>query len=107
MFLYWLNTEVLAIEANVRSTGLGSLSLIEAERQAVEWQALAFCKKLGYEECARIGEYASRFDVASMKKLLVRRGASHAYFGCRPYTVIDGRQPLGISMRSQTDYRTV
>ena len=35
VFLYWLNIEVLFVEAEVRGSGLGSRLLAEAERQAV------------------------------------------------------------------------
>ncbi|MGK6306124.1 GNAT family N-acetyltransferase [Variovorax sp. DT-64] len=82
VFLYWLNIDVLFVEADVRGSGLGSRLLAEAERQAVElgaknakldtfeWQAPAFYRKHGYEEYARIDDYAPGFYLASMKKSL-------------------------------------
>ncbi|WP_369632862.1 GNAT family N-acetyltransferase [Variovorax sp. V512] len=82
VFLYWLNIEVLFVEADVRGSGLGSRLLTEAERQAIElgatnakldtfeWQAPAFYLKHGYKEYARVDHYASGFYLASMKKLL-------------------------------------
>jgi len=83
-FLYWLNIEVLFVEADLRGLGLGSRLLAQAERQAIdlgaknakldtfEWQAPAFYQKHGYEEYARIDNYAPRFYLASMKKTLAR-----------------------------------
>ncbi|MDP9968623.1 GNAT superfamily N-acetyltransferase [Variovorax paradoxus] len=84
VFLYWLNIEVLFVEADVRGLGLGSRLLAEAERQAIElgvtnakletfeWQAPAFYQKHGYEEYARVDGYAPGFYLASMKKSLAR-----------------------------------
>ena len=84
VFLYWLNIEVLLVEADVRGSGVGSRLLAKAERQAIalgatnakldtfEWQAPAFYKKHGYEEYARIEHYAPGFYMASMKKSLAR-----------------------------------
>lgn len=84
VFLYWLTIEVLFVEADVRGSGLGSRLLAEAERQAIEsgaknakldtfeWQAAAFYMKHGYEEYARIEDYAPGFYLAYMKKSLVR-----------------------------------
>jgi len=84
VFLYWLNIDVLFVEADVRGSGLGSRLLAEAERQAIElgatnakletfeWQARAFYQKHGYEEYARIEGYAHGFYLASMKKTLAR-----------------------------------
>ncbi|SIR32483.1 GNAT family N-acetyltransferase [Pseudacidovorax sp. RU35E] len=84
VFLYWLNIEVLFVDADVRGLGLGSRLLAEAERQAIElgaknatlttfeWQAPAFYRKHGYEEFARIDDYAPGFYLAHMKKALVR-----------------------------------
>ena len=84
VFLYWLNIEVLFVEADVRGSGLGSRLLAEAERQAIElsatnakletfeWQAPAFYQKHGYEEYARVDDYAPGFYLASMKKSLAR-----------------------------------
>ena len=84
VFLYWLNIEVLLVEADVRGSGVGSRLLAKAERQAIalgatnakldtfEWQAPAFYKKHGYEEYARIDDYAPGFYMASMKKSLAR-----------------------------------
>lgn len=84
VFLYWLNIEVLFVEADVRGSGLGSRLLAEAERQAIElgaenatlttfeWQAPAFYQKHGYEEYARIDDYAPGFYLAYMKKALAR-----------------------------------
>jgi GNAT superfamily N-acetyltransferase len=84
VFLFWLNIEVLFVEADLRGLGLGSRLLAEAERQAIdlgaknakldtfEWQAPAFYQKHGYEEYARIDNYAPRFYLASMKKTLAR-----------------------------------
>lgn len=36
VFLYWLNIDVLFVEADVRGAGLGSRLLAEAEQQAIE-----------------------------------------------------------------------
>jgi len=84
VFLYWLTVEVLFVESDVRSLGLGSRLLAEAERQAIElgaknakldtfeWQAAGFYAKHGYEEYARINDYAPGFYLAYMKKVLVR-----------------------------------
>jgi GNAT superfamily N-acetyltransferase len=84
VFLYWLNIDVLFVEADVRGAGLGSRLLAEAEQQAVElgavnarletfeWQAPAFYRKHGYEEYARVEGYASGFFLSSMKKSLAR-----------------------------------
>lgn len=82
VFLYWLNVEVLFVEADARGARLGSALLAEAERQAValgaknarldtfEWQARGFYLKHGYEEYARIDDYAPGFYLAYMKKSL-------------------------------------
>jgi len=82
VFLYWLDVEVLFVEEDVRGTGLGSRLLAEAERQAItlgarnaklstfEWQARGFYLKHGYEEYARIDDYAPGFYLAYMKKAL-------------------------------------
>lgn len=84
VFLYWLSIEVLFVEADVCGSGLGSRLLAEAERQAIElgaknakletfeWQAPAFYQKHGYEEYARIDDYAPGFYLAFMKKSLAR-----------------------------------
>lgn len=84
VFLDWLNIDVLFVEADVRGSGLGSRLLAEAERQAIEfgaknakletfeWQAPAFYRKHGYEEYARVDDYASGFYLSSMKKSLAR-----------------------------------
>ena len=84
VFLYWLNIDVLFVEADMRGSGLGSRLLAEAERQAIElgaanarletfeWQAPAFYRKHGYEEYARVDGYAPGFFLSSMKKSLVR-----------------------------------
>ncbi|MDR6887135.1 MULTISPECIES: GNAT family N-acetyltransferase [Variovorax] len=84
VFLYWLNIDVLFVEADMRGLGLGSRLLVEAERQAIElgatnakletfeWQAAPFYQKHGYEEYARIEDYASGFYLVSMKKSLAR-----------------------------------
>lgn len=82
VFLYWLNIDVLFVEADARGAGLGSRLLAEAECQAIawgarhakletfEWQAPAFYRKHGYEEYARIDDYARGFCLVSMKKSL-------------------------------------
>ncbi|RTQ36749.1 GNAT family N-acetyltransferase [Variovorax gossypii] len=82
VFLYWLNIEVLFVEEDTRGTGLGSRLLAKAERQAIalgatnakldtfEWQARGFYLKQGYEEYARIDDYAPGFYLALMKKSL-------------------------------------
>lgn len=84
VFLYWLNIEVLFVEAGARNAGLGGRLLAEAERQAIElgaknakletfeWQAPAFYLRRGYEEYARVDDYAAGFYLASMKKSLER-----------------------------------
>ena len=84
MFLYWLNIDVLFVEAEARNYGLGGRLLAEAERQAIElgaknakletfeWQAPAFYLKHGYEEYARVEDYAPGFYLASMRKSLER-----------------------------------
>lgn len=84
VFLYWLSIDVLFVEADARGAGLGSRLLAEAERQAIawgarnakldtfEWQAPAFYRRHGYEEYARVDDYASGFYLASMKKSLAR-----------------------------------
>lgn len=84
VFLYWLNVEVLFVEEDARGAGLGSRLLAEAERQAValgaknakldtfEWQAREFYARHGYEEYARIDDYAPGYWLAYMKKTLVR-----------------------------------
>jgi len=82
VFLYWLDVEVLFVEEDARGAGLGSRLLAEAERQAItlgarnaklstfEWQARGFYLKQGYEEYARIDDYAPGFHLAYMKKAL-------------------------------------
>lgn len=82
VFLHWLTIDVLFVEADARGAGLGSRLLAEAERQAValgarhakletfEWQAPAFYRKHGYEEYARIDDYAPGFHLCCMKKAL-------------------------------------
>ncbi|BEP42654.1 GNAT family N-acetyltransferase [Variovorax sp. V15] len=82
VFLYWLDVEVLFVEEDARGAGLGSRLLAEAERQAItlgarnaklstfEWQARGFYLKQGYEEYARIDDYAPGFYLAYMKKAL-------------------------------------
>ncbi|MBO9646985.1 MAG: GNAT family N-acetyltransferase [Variovorax sp.] len=82
VFLYWLNIEVLFVEADMRRSGLGSRLLAEAERQAIElgakqakletfeWQAPGFYRKHGYEEYSRIADYAPGFYLALMRKPL-------------------------------------
>ncbi|RZL43171.1 MAG: N-acetyltransferase [Variovorax sp.] len=84
VFLYWLNIDVLFVEADVRGSGLGSRLLAEAERQAIEldaanarletfeWQAPAFYLKHGYEEYARVDGYVPGFFLSLMKKSLAR-----------------------------------
>jgi GNAT superfamily N-acetyltransferase len=82
VFLYWLNLDVLFVEEDARGARLGSRLLAEAERQAIalgaknakldtfEWQARGFYLKHGYEEYARIDDYAPGFYLALMKKSL-------------------------------------
>ena len=84
VFLYWLSIDVLFVEADARGASLGSHLLAEAERQAIalgarnakletfEWQAPAFYRQHGYEEYARVDDYASGFYLVSMKKSLAR-----------------------------------
>ena len=74
---------MLFVEADVRGAGLGGHLLAEAERRAVqlgarnakletfEWQAPKFYLKHGYEEYARIDDYAPGFYLACMRKSLV------------------------------------
>ncbi|MFC5609724.1 GNAT family N-acetyltransferase [Variovorax soli] len=83
VFLHWLTIDVLFVEADVRGAGLGGHLLAEAERRAVqlgarnakletfEWQAPKFYLKHGYEEYARIDDYAPGFYLACMRKSLV------------------------------------
>jgi GNAT superfamily N-acetyltransferase len=83
VFLYWLNVEVLFVEEDARGAGLGGRLLVEAERQAIalgaknanvstfQWQARPFYLKHGYEEFARIDDYAPGFYLAYMKKSLL------------------------------------
>ena len=82
VFLYWLTIDVLFVEADVRGSGLGSRLLTEAERRAVglgaknakletfQWQAPKFYLKHGYEEYARVDDYAPGFYLACMRKSL-------------------------------------
>jgi GNAT superfamily N-acetyltransferase len=84
VFLYWLNIDVLFVEADARGQGLGSRLLAQAEQQAVEmgarhakletfeWQAPAFYRKHGYTEYARVDDYAPGFYLSCMKKVLAR-----------------------------------
>jgi GNAT superfamily N-acetyltransferase len=104
VFLYWLSIEVLFVEADVRGSGLDSRLLAEAERQAIElgatnakletfeWQASAFYQKHGYEEYARVDDYAPGFYLASMKKSLARRATIQPCFGCRPRADLEHRR---------------
>ena len=83
VFLYWLDVEVLFVEEDARGAGLGSRLLAEAERQAIalgarnaklstfEWQARGFYLKHGYEDYARIDDYAPGYYLQLMRKRLV------------------------------------
>src|SRR4051812_35859336 len=82
VFLGWLRIEVLWVEEAARHKGLGTRLLSQAEDQAktfgasnaaletFEWQARDFYLKKGYEEFARIENYAKGFYLAHMKKKL-------------------------------------
>lgn len=83
LFLYWLDIEVLFVEEDMRGTGLGSRLLADAERQGIalgaknaklgtfEWQARGFYLKHGYEDYARIDDYAPGYYLQFMRKPLV------------------------------------
>jgi GNAT superfamily N-acetyltransferase len=82
VFLRWLRVEVLWVDARARGAGLGARLLREAEAAArgfgathaaletFEWQAPGFYLKQGYEEFARIDDYAKGYFLAHMKKAL-------------------------------------
>jgi len=82
VFLGWLRIEVLWVEETARHKGLGSRLLGQAEDQAkalgasnaaletFEWQARGFYLKKGYEEFARVENYAKGFYLVHMKKKL-------------------------------------
>lgn len=83
VFLYWLDIDVLFVEEDMRGTGLGSRLLADAERQGMalgaknaklgtfEWQARGFYLKHGYEDYARIDDYAPGYYLQLMRKRLV------------------------------------
>lgn len=82
VFLRWLRVDVLWVDASARGAGLGARLLQEAEEAArslgathaaletFEWQAAGFYLRQGYEEFARIDDYAKGFFLAHMKKAL-------------------------------------
>ncbi|MEJ8855668.1 GNAT family N-acetyltransferase [Variovorax robiniae] len=82
VFLYWLQIDVLWVAEDARGRGLGSRLLAQVEARAMElgarnvkletfeWQARGFYLKQGYEEFARIDQYASEYYLAFMKKTL-------------------------------------
>lgn len=82
VFLHWLRVEVLWVDAGARGAGLGARLLKEAEAAArrlgathaaletFEWQAPGFYRKQGYEEFARIDDYAKGYFLSHMKKAL-------------------------------------
>lgn len=82
VFLYWLRIEVLWVAESLRGGGLGTRLLEETESRAralgatnaaletFEWQAPGFYRKRGYEEFARIDDYARGFYLAQMRKRL-------------------------------------
>ncbi|HEY8356786.1 MAG TPA: GNAT family N-acetyltransferase, partial [Ramlibacter sp.] len=82
VFLYWLQVEVLFVDAAARGTGAGSALLLAAEQRArelgakhaslatFEWQAPGFYTRHGYEEEGRTEKYVGDFYLARMTKRL-------------------------------------
>ncbi|WP_295530720.1 GNAT family N-acetyltransferase [uncultured Pseudacidovorax sp.] len=82
VFLCWLDIDVLFVEEDMRGNGLGSRLLADAERQGMafgaknaklstfEWQARGFYLKHGYEDYARIDDYAPGYYLQLMRKSL-------------------------------------
>jgi GNAT superfamily N-acetyltransferase len=80
--LHWLRVEVLWVEESARGNGLGARLLRQAEKLAkemgaehsgletFEWQAPGFYLKQGYQEAARVDNYAKGFYLAFMTKKL-------------------------------------
>lgn len=135
VFLYWLRIDVLFVDEAVRGQGVGTALLAEGERLArdhgarhvlldtFEWQAPRFYARHGYEEVARIPDYAAGFYLATMRKDLVapaavtpgfelapsvdaairRLGAAdaEAFAGLRREVTADNPVPMGLTLAEE------